>query len=569
MTRLLFALLRQRFTGILQLDQPGSEAGSAQRRVWIRGGMPVFTDWDSDADRLGELLVSKGSIDAATLERGLRGVANGQGPLGAILLQFGAIDAATRTDALRNQCARKLAHLFALRRAEVKIRAVDHDKGKADELAPINVLALIFRGVTTHLAAAAIEAEMGGGVLAGDLVATPAFPRYQRQFGFVGHDLAVLDLLSRGTTLAGMRAPGVDSLRTLQIVYTLWACQMLRHGQDAAAAISKGATAAASAAESVAGDRATESGKPTKPASKPADSPSKPSKPPPSPTQPPIPTSKPVPEPDKPTPPSVRQDDDFEQRLAALEAKVAAEVNAFELFELPLEAERREVRDRWAELSKTFHPDALEASGRSRLRDRVERVFAALSEAYGVLSDKDQREKLRDAIAAGGSIKANEDATAVVRNVFEAELLARDADKLLAGNLWDRARDLYARAHTLSPNDGDIEAALVYTTHQAGSRKPDETRAALARLAQVIEQSPKCGRAHYFAGLLHLQIDEPDPAKLRFVEALRIDPRNIDAERQLRVLKLRQHGPSSERKKDDKKDDKKGFGLRSLFGKKS
>src|SRR5690349_3082060 len=44
LARLAFALLHQRFTGTLQLDQP--EPGGS-RTIWISGGMPVFTDWVS------------------------------------------------------------------------------------------------------------------------------------------------------------------------------------------------------------------------------------------------------------------------------------------------------------------------------------------------------------------------------------------------------------------------------------------------------------------------------------------------------------------------------------------
>jgi tetratricopeptide (TPR) repeat protein len=558
--RLFFTLLRQRFTGTLTLEQGDPAPG--RRSVWFRGGMPVFTDWFSEPDLLGSLLLEQGLIDTAMLERGLQGVAAGQGRLGSVLLALGAIDTATRSELLRSQCTRKLTLLFALRQGEVIVSAGEHELGSGDELLQVNMLALIFRGVTAHYDRERIVTELDVAE-SGDLVATPALARYQRQFGFAEHDAVVLAMLARGATFAGLRGPGIDELRALRIIYTLWICQMLRTGQDAAHAIAKGSTAAAvgeakpEAASKLEPSRPSESSKaagsrslePRKPeaASKPAE-PRKPEAA------------------SKPEPSKSALADDFEPRLASLEAKIADEANAFMLFDLPLEAERKQIREHWAELSKTFHPDALEAAGRGHLRERVERVFASLSEAYGVLSDKDQRAKLREAIEAGGSIKAGEDATAVVRNVFEAELLARDADKLLRGNLWERARDLYARAHQLSPNDGDIEAALHYATHQAGPRQLADTRQILTQLGMIIQVAPNCARAHYFAGLLHVQIDESDAAKLRFIEALRLDPRNVDAERQLRVLKLRERGPGAEAQ--PKKDDKKGFGLRGLFGKK-
>ncbi|MFV8751396.1 DUF4388 domain-containing protein [Nannocystaceae bacterium ST9] len=566
--RLLFALLRQRFTGTLALEQPGSWGpGSGLRTVWLRGGMPVFTDWASDHDRLGDLLLARGTIDATTHERALRAMAEGKGLMGEILIELGAIDAAQRTEGLRMQCSRKLIQLFALRGGEIRVDTVEHDVGV--ELAPINVLGLIFRGVVAHYDRARIEGEMGP-ALTGDLVATPALTRYQRQFGFADEDDRVLGSLGRGVGFEGLLMPGVDPLRVSQIVYTLWASQMLRVGQDANEAIAKGQTAAAAMVDAPIARPSAPSG--SKPAAAPAKPPPAPVKPPPAPVKPPPPVvSKPEPSPE-PAPLPVDEGFDFEGQLGMLEAKVAAEANAFELFGLGVEADRKQIRDVWAELSKRFHPDALEGAGRANLRLRVDHVFAALSEAYGVLSDKDAREKLREAIVTGGSgIKASDDASVVVRNAFEAELMARDADKLLRGSSWERARDIYARAHELSPSDPDIEAALIYARHMARPRDMTEIRAELANLARLVEQAPACSRAFYFSGMIHLQLDEGDAAKLRFMDALRADPRNVDAERQLRGLKIKERSggsPGSSEGGKAKPDEKKGLSLRGLFGKK-
>ncbi len=561
--RLLFALLRQRFTGTIELEQPGSWGpGSGTRKIWVRGGMPVFTDWASSSDALADLMLARGEIDATTHERALRARASGTKLMGQVLLELGAIDASQRSEALAVQCMNKVVHMFALRGGEVLVRAGEHGKGQGDELTPINVLALIFRGAIAHYDQARIASEMGE-ALTGDMVATPALTRYQRQFGFVDIDDRVLASLARGVGPDGLAMPGIDPVRVAQIVYTLWVCQMLRVGQAANEAISKGSTAAAAMQDAPASRPGPA------PVSRPAPAPaSKPA---------PAPASKPTPPPAPPPPAPPVEDPnaaaEFEARLELLEAKVAAEANAFDMFGLPASADRQQIREVWAELSKTFHPDSLEGMGRAQLHGRGERVFAALSEAYGLLSDKDSRERLREAIVAGGAhIKASDDASSVVRNAFEAELIARDADKLLRGSSWERAREAYARAHALSPSDPDIEAALTYAQHMASPRDMDnldDIRIALSNLARIVVAAPACSRAYYFSGMIHLQLGENEPAKLRFMDAIRTDPRNIDAERQLRGLKIKERttAPSSNESKA-KADDKKGFGLRGLFGKK-
>ncbi|HVI02440.1 MAG TPA: DnaJ domain-containing protein [Enhygromyxa sp.] len=559
--RLYFALLRQRFTGTVTLTQR-EPAGA--RTVWFRGGMPVFTDWVSEADRLGDLLLRAGLVDAAGLARALAAHASGNGRLGEILVGLQLLDEAARTEMLRDQCVRKLVRSFAIEAVapEASVTAIEHGLGHGDELSQINTLALLLQGVAAHYDDDRIAAELGEG-LAGDLVATPALTRYERQFGFEAGDAPILAALARGVSMARLLAPGIDLHRARTIIYTLWATQMLRLGDDAIQAIAKGATAAAAAAElgvtlgsqstspqaRTSSSRTAQRAKPPEP--KPPES--KPS------AAPKRLESKPL---SKPEPVAEAQDDSFEVGLVALEARVAEQANAFALFGLEPDADRKQIREVWAELSKTYHPDALEGAGRSALRDRVERVFAALSEAYGVLSDKDQREQLREALAVGGSLKAGEDTAAVVRNAFEAELLARDADKLLAANQWARAAELFARAHALSPKDSDVEAALIYAEFR---RDSGDATATVAKLATLLAETPNCARAHYFKGLLELSLGDTSSAKQSFSTAHKLNPRNIDAERQLRAIMLRERDANP---RPDPKDDKnRGFSLRGLFKK--
>lgn len=559
--RLLFALLRQRFTGTVTLDQR-EPAGA--RRIWLTGGMPVFTDWDSPADRLGERLVATGEITAAALERALAAVRSGNGLLGQVLIDLELIDEAARREGLRGQCEAKLAHAFAAGSVGpvAVVEAGEHEMQAHAELAPINVLALILRAVEAHYDEARVEAEMGE-ALAGDLVATPALARYERQFGFRPEDAATLGAFGRGVTLTRLLKPGVDRRRVLQLAFTLWTCQMLRAGEDATAAIAKGATAAAAGHELGVNLGTQSSGKaPTRaPASKPE--PAKPQ----AEAAPSEPAAKAEPKPAAKPEPKPEPKDDFETQLAELEAKIDAGAHAFDLFAIELDAGRKQVRAAWAELSKAFHPDALEGAGRSALRPRVEQVFAALSEAYGVLSNKEERAKLKAAIesgargSGGGSGSGGSDTAAVVRNAFEAEIMARDADKLLKASRYARAKEIYARAHELSPKDIDIEAALAYCEYQTGSRDAMASRATIERFEKLLEEAPGCARAHYFKAMIHLRIGEHGPAKAGFAEANKLDPRNIDAQRQLRAIRI-----SERQAKAEAEEQKRGFGLRDLFG---
>lgn len=582
--RLLFALLRQRFTGTVQLSQPDF----GDKTIWFRGGMPIYTDWTSHADVLGEVLMRDGKISDVQLMEALQTMASDGGLLGQILVKQGTIDQATLRDGLRLQCARKLVQLFALREGRALATPVEHGLGKGDELTgQVNVLSLIRVGVLKHYNEDRVRSEMGQ-LLDGLLVAAPAFEKYAARFGFRPDDQVTLREVARGTSLDRLALPGLSRKRIAQILFTLWACQMMLTGEQAKAAEVHAPPPPPPLAEGMGRDTrpttlvglkdaATSASDRPKPATlrattntpavlrpdsvevqrvpKPGSSSPKASKPPPAPQA--KPKSKPAPARPEPTTP-------FEEELVGLEKKIDEEVHAFELFGLPTDATRKDVRAVWADLSKRFHPDAQESEGRSHLTDRVEHVFAALSEASGVLQNKEKREQLAKLIETGGDkVKRTSDAGRVVRNAFEADLIVREAEKLLRANNFERAAERYRAALELSPEEVDAKAGVAWCEFQLSKRETGDIGRAELQLRTIIEGSPANAKPHYYLGMILLS-HQPTAAKAAFKAALKADRRFVDAERQLRALeiKARQNAPS-------KDDEKKGpFGLGKFFGRK-
>lgn len=63
----------------------------------------------------------------------------------------------------------------------------------------------------------------------------------------------------------------------------------------------------------------------------------------------------------------------------------------YELLKVPDDADRRSVRDAYFRLSKQFHPDAFYGRNLGPYRERLDTIFRALTSAYDVLSNKNQR----------------------------------------------------------------------------------------------------------------------------------------------------------------------------------
>lgn len=563
MPRLLFALLHKRFTGMVQLEQL-EPAGL--RTIWFNGGMPTFTDWVSAAHALGEVLVSEGLIDAEQLSMALRTMAKDGGLLGPVMVRLGLLDDAGLSSGLMRQCRRKVLEAFALRDGEVMVTQGPWDGPNFEK---VNALELIGAGVVAHYDEARIEAEMGA-ILHGPLAGTEGLARYVAHFKFPPNDRPLLDALAGATSFDSLaRQPGVSRRRAAQLVYTLWACQMLRVG---AAAVSISAFAGADTPEQAPRSRPPETAPPRAK---------------------PTPTAVPAVEPrSRPTPTAVpvagaearstrrstrtgeaavgtgelpvaeevpQTPEQFMAELTAIEAKLARKAHAFDLLGITLDAGKREVRRAFGELSRRFHPDALQARGLGALRERVGGVFAALSEAQALLGDEQKREQLRDAIERGVDVnQAGSDATAMARAAFESEVLAKDGDKFLKAGRWDRAHELYARALELTPEEPDLRAAEAFCTYNLSARTRNDAMVAERALSAVLTAAPQIARAHYFKGLVLRDLGAIDPAVASLTRAAQLDPRLIDAERQARALRASRGPAPAEKPK----------GIRGMFGKK-
>ena len=220
---LFYGLLSQRFSGTLELEQPGSTP--KRRSVHFRGGMPIWTDWEQDGSRLGALVVAQSLASPATVDAAAAKADGGQ-RIGEVLVADGVLTTEQVTELLRVQCTRRLLELFALTGGSVRLVA---GSGTDDTLRSINVLELIHRGVTAHYDLARLRRELGP-AWTGSFKATPALARYLGQFKFRSEDGSAVAYLVSGAVASFAelgRMPDATDARVGQLLGILWHCQMI------------------------------------------------------------------------------------------------------------------------------------------------------------------------------------------------------------------------------------------------------------------------------------------------------------------------------------------------------
>jgi curved DNA-binding protein CbpA len=202
----------------------------------------------------------------------------------------------------------------------------------------------------------------------------------------------------------------------------------------------------------------------------------------------------------------------------------ARDKDLFARLGLPETAGREDAKKAFLALARQFHPDRFASSTFADLQDVVKDFFAAVNEAYEVLSD--DRKRVEYLNQRKGTDREHADSARVDFQKGEACLRTRD---------FARARGFLESAVRADPRP-DYQAALAL----AFVLDPDsKDRARAKALVAEAAKDPACDRAPYAAGIIARIEGDDGTAERYFRAAVKANPRNGDAVRELRLLESR------------------------------
>ena len=581
LAKLFFGLLKQRFTGTLTIEQ--AELGA--RHIYLRGGMPIYTNWRSATDTLGEIMLSQRMISSSQLNTALSTLVSQGGRLGDVLRQMGWVDETKLSQLLLLQCTRKLRSLFRLRSGLIEIRSGEHGLGENDDLkGQVNVLALIWQGISTHYRSEELDTllqPLGNA----PIQLHPNAARYLAHFGFPSSVAPCIERLRQGAAISTfVGQDGCPDSGGRQLAFTLMNCEMLQVHKPASVATPARPARPAAAPAQHAANQATsrpstpaQTAPPATNANGAASSSSALKSPDTSgtksirspmrgrPSEPSTPTTAQssktaAPRTESATNSNARGNVDrakIEPELAAIEKRIAQAAHPFALFELPIEADRAAIRSKWAQLSREFHPDKFSTPQAADLKPRVQRVFAELSGAYSMLSNKEQREMLRVTIKMGGKINQDSSvasqANDLLRQTMRAEGILRDGERWLKKNSYAKAQAHYQEVLEILPDDPDALAGEAWCSYQLAQRTPEAGATASQRLLKATQIQPKCASAWFFLGQIQLNLGQVASATTSLEKAVALDSRNVDAQRFLRVAQQTRAQPQTSSREETNK----------------
>jgi tetratricopeptide (TPR) repeat protein len=194
------------------------------------------------------------------------------------------------------------------------------------------------------------------------------------------------------------------------------------------------------------------------------------------------------------------------------------------------------IRTAFFALAKQWHPDRL-PSTLIDVKEVCAKVFARMSEAYQTLIDPAKRKTYVDGLGgANGPTGEQEQIVRVVdaaQSFQKAEILFKRGDVAAAEALVRHANDA-------DPKQAEYLALLAWIeATKPGHSSDQETVGQIEKLTQAIELNEKCERAYFYRAMLYKRLGNSSLAMKDFRVVVELNPRSVDAQRELRLFTMR------------------------------
>ncbi len=211
------------------------------------------------------------------------------------------------------------------------------------------------------------------------------------------------------------------------------------------------------------------------------------------------------------------------------------ELNYFEMLNVESNTAPNEIRSAFFALAKKWHPDRL-PEALLPLKPQVDMVFGYLSQAHQCLSNEEERLKYIRSVKEGGGTPASD---RLMQKVLDGAMAYQRVEVLARKHEYDKALELLERVISLSGDEADYHAMQAWLLLQ----KHPEGDAPFKEMINATEKALKLNKDHersiYYRGLILKRMKRDADALKFFRRAAELNPKNLDALREVRIATMR------------------------------
>ncbi len=213
-------------------------------------------------------------------------------------------------------------------------------------------------------------------------------------------------------------------------------------------------------------------------------------------------------------------------------------------------ADNKTIKRSYMQLAARWHPDRFSQFELGPAAKELQQLFALLTEAHTTLTNASRREEYDAGLALGVGKGGGGGHRVDPRAVFQADSVFKLGTQLLEQRKYKAALEKFEQAVELNSDSNIFRAyhhfAQYQTLPKAKNGKPaSESRAQdlKKKIEECCAETEEFDMGHVFLGYIALDQERSADARRHFRIALGINGKNLDAKRQLRLMKMRKDTP--------------------------
>jgi len=219
------------------------------------------------------------------------------------------------------------------------------------------------------------------------------------------------------------------------------------------------------------------------------------------------------------------------KRLQDLFAKMKTQ-NHFEVLGLTKDSPASAVKVAYFRAAKDYHPDTVPPGAPEALAKAKADLFGRVGDAQRTLMDDALRKEYLDELAAGGGGEKVD-----VSKILQAEEFFQKGKILVQARKFVEAVKMFDDCVLLTPDDAEIYTSRGYAKFFTFPDKKVGLPEAMKDITVCLKKNPNIVAAHFHQGMMAKILGDLPGAKKHFQQTVKLDPKHIDAQRELRMMK--------------------------------